>query len=250
MHARRPGPRPARPRPPGRLRPARAPSVRRRTCVRRGVRCLHVRVSRGVPNLRAFLVRGLRALLQLHGDAAEHAVDEARRLVLAAKVLRQLHGLVDGHRNGHVVHVGHFEGGQPQNGAVHDGHACQRPVLGGGRQHAVDLYLVGLHALDQLLGVVRQVAVLGKKPLARGHDAGIGALNFARVQHLQRAAARVRALVSFSHGSPSSRFPGYPANWMPSMYTSTEATCMPTWLATASATAMRTCAASSGSTCP
>ena len=80
---------------------------------------------------------------------------------------------------------------------VHDGHACQRPVLGGGRQHAVDLYLVGLHAFDQLLGVVRQVAVLGQKPLARGHDAGIGALYFARVQHLQRAAARVRALVSF-----------------------------------------------------
>ena len=43
-------------------------------------------------------------------------------------------------------------------------------------------------------------------------------------------------------------FPGYPANWMPSMYTSTEETCAPTWLATASATAWRRLAARSGST--
>ena len=68
---------------------------------------------------------------------------------------------------------------------------------------------MGLHAADELLGVVGQRARLFERaPLVRdGRGVFFGYL--ARVQQRERGTARGRALVSFgSHG--------YSANWMPS----------------------------------
>ena len=76
---------------------------------------------------------------------AEHAVDEARRIV-GGQVLGQLDRLVDGHRFGDVVGVQQFPDRDPQDRPVDGGQPLQRPALQVRGDQVVDVRGVLGHA--------------------------------------------------------------------------------------------------------
>ena len=68
-------------------------------------------------------------------------------------VLAKRHGLADRHAVRDVVVVEQFPGADPQDDAVHGGHALQGPALRIGFQEFVDGHLVRDHAFDDFEGV-------------------------------------------------------------------------------------------------
>src|SRR6266508_4924533 len=108
--------------------------------------------SRASGATRPGLRRGWRGASHLAGDAAEDAVDETARL-RGRQQLRQLDGLVEGDRGGHLRPGDQLVAGHPQQVAVEQRHALDGPVLRGPADALVELAPEPLDAADQLDGV-------------------------------------------------------------------------------------------------
>ena len=94
------------------------------------------------------------------GDAAENAVHETRGLVFAAVSLCEFDGLVDRHRNRHLVDEEHLVGRKAQDGAVDDRHAIERPVLGRRGEAAIDVVsMLGDTAVVLLVPLAAAIAI-------------------------------------------------------------------------------------------
>src|SRR5690606_31947384 len=95
---------------------------------------------------------GPRAASAGAGDRRQHAVHEAARIV-GAELARELHGLRDGHGVGHLVVVQDLPRTHPQDGAVENRHALERPAVRVARDQLIELGAVRVDALDDLARV-------------------------------------------------------------------------------------------------
>ena len=120
------------------------------------------------------------------------------RIVLAAKLLGKLNRLIDGDRNGHIVHVAHFVHGKAQHATIDHRHAVDGPVLGASADCGVDVRGVRSHPHHKGTRVIIHPSLLRKEVFLQNLVGG-NTQNLALVQRLQRAAARERTLMSFSH---------------------------------------------------
>jgi nicotinate-nucleotide--dimethylbenzimidazole phosphoribosyltransferase len=164
----------------GNRRPPRRPHRPRR-------RCPHHRDGHHRRRSRYLRTRGVSSsgTSQFLGDAAEHAVHEAAGVV-GGEALGELDGLVDARRRRHVGTVAELVDRHPQQRAIDDRHALERPPLGEAADELVDLLAVHLHAVDD----VDRVLVRFDRQL--GDDVvGRRALGVGLVQQLERALSRV-----------------------------------------------------------
>ena len=88
--------------------------------------------------------------LQFPKDVVQNPVDEGAG-VRTPKSFSQVDGLIDGHLGRDVRAVKHLEKGDPQDVPVHDGHAFDAPVFGGGDNEVVDFRFSGGNPFDEQL---------------------------------------------------------------------------------------------------